>query len=65
MYFIVLYLINFKNQVGVFWKSFQESLNSFHLKSYLLKSVHKKEEHLKNFVKNFNVHSKNFCIILN
>ena len=36
MYFIVLYLFNFKNQGGVFWNSFEEHLNIFHLKYHLL-----------------------------
>ena len=39
MYFIVLYLINFKNQGGEFWKSFEEYLNIFHLRSHSLNSV--------------------------
>ena len=32
IYFILLYIFfNFKNQCGVFWKSFEEYLNNFHL----------------------------------
>ena len=53
MYFIVLYLFNLKDQVGVCWKSFEKYLNIFHLRSYSLKLVHEKQEHLKNFIKNF------------
>ena len=39
MYFIVLYFFNFKNQGDVFWKSFEEYLNTFHLRSHSLNSV--------------------------
>ena len=40
-YIIVLYLFNFKTQGSVFWKSFEEYLNIFHLRSHSLNWVQK------------------------
>ena len=61
MYFIEVYLFSFRNEVGVFWKSFEEYSNIFHLRSYLLKSI-QKLKNLRTFVENSYVHMETFAV---